>query len=89
MFQDDDPQLNHHDVIRSQEESDAPLNESLGGHEVEELSQHPKRELWFFPRYDDHSPPHGSQLVVNPLQPEKEGINLSSLLHLILSPLIF
>ena len=41
MFQDDDPQ----DVIRSQEEPDAPLNESLEGHEIEVLSQYPERGL--------------------------------------------
>ena len=57
MFQDDDPQSNDHDVIRSQEEFDAPLSESLGNHEVEEPPHNPERRVWFFSRYDDCSPP--------------------------------
>lgn len=54
MFQDDNRQSNGHD---SQGEFDTPLCGSLGSNKIEEPSQCPERGLWFFPRYDDCSPP--------------------------------
>lgn len=78
MFQDDDSWSNDHDVISSQEKFESPLNESLWGHEIEELSQCPKRGLWFFPRYDDHSPPCSSLDNQDNVNMDEQSISLCS-----------